>query len=82
MQLIVMQRIIANLIIGINAKWLSLVMNGWWSCVHSYVLSSRGNLFVWIQIFRPIVELGACGGGQHLRSIRPECDMLITYLNL
>jgi hypothetical protein len=63
MQLIVMQRIVANLIIGINAKWLNLVMNGWWSCAHSYVLSARGNLFVWIQIFCPKVELGACGGG-------------------
>jgi hypothetical protein len=42
---------------------LTLVMNGWWSCVHSYVLSAQGALFVWIQIFRPIVVLGACGGG-------------------
>jgi hypothetical protein len=40
-----------------------IVMNNWWSCVHSDVLSARGNLFVWIQIFRPMVGLWRMGVG-------------------
>jgi hypothetical protein len=50
--------------IGICAKCLSMVRNNWWSCVHSDVLSARGNLFVWIQIFHPIVGLWRMGGGE------------------
>jgi hypothetical protein len=42
---------------------LNKTMNNWWFCVHSDVLSARGNLFVRIQIFPNSWTLARGGGG-------------------